>query len=185
MTSTLDRPAVGLDDGRRRTARPEMHLPECGTITGYNKGCGCVPCRDASAAARRGQRAAIRTGVPRAEIQLPPPPTTAMERRRKERPELNLPECGTVRGYAKGCGCGPCREAKAAQRRDYYARTSTKPKRKQGNIPNVLSADVLARLRAREACRGCGATRQERADGKTTIRHQKGCPTARNREGKL
>lgn len=169
-------------DGRHQSQRPHLHLPECGTITGYNKGCGCTPCRDASATARRAQRLAQRTGVAR-EIP-PPPPRTVADRVRKERPELNLPQCGTPRGYQLGCGCIPCREAKAAQRAAKYQQEKAKPGPVKRYIPNVLPPDLLMLLRAAVACVGCGAVRQAKKSGRgTTIRHRKGCTVRHNREG--
>lgn len=181
MTSTLDRPAVALDDGRRRTGRPHLHLPECGTITGYNKGCGCVPCRDAAATARRSQRLAQRTGI---KAETPPPvPRSVADRMRVDRPELNLPQCGTPRGYQMGCGCMPCREAKAAQRKATYDKAAKSGKPHKKYVPRVLPPEVVAVLRAAVACHGCGAVRRDRANGGTTIRHRKGCQVKHIKEG--
>lgn len=182
VTAVLAEPRPETD-GRRRTRRRPLDLPECGTITGYTKGCGCAPCRDASATARRAQRYTQRTGV---KLDKPvPPPRTVTDRVRVERPELNLPQCGTPRGYQMGCGCLPCREAKAKQRKDLYDRRKAEglpPQPRPAKVPNPLPPDELARLRASVACVGCGAMRHTTNDGKTRIRHKRGCPTARNKE---
>lgn len=99
------------------------------------------------------------------------------DRVRKERPELNLPQCGTPRGYQLGCGCMPCREAKAKQRSQ-----NNQERRERRPIPQVMSVPDVELLRAKVPCLGCGAVRRPVDGGKTTITHQRGCPVKKIKE---